>query len=102
MAVDGSGDDQTDAAITAGNSGGPLVDLQGRVVGINRSIATLGGHSSGIIGIGFAVPIDRAVGGRAASSQLAFGSRRRRGLTGRAQSGVEYTRLQPLWQHAVL
>lgn len=51
---------QTDASINPGNSGGPLVDLEGRVVGINTSIATLGGRSSGNIGIGFAVPIDRA------------------------------------------
>ena len=51
---------QTDASINPGNSGGPLVDLQGRVVGINTSIATLGGRVSGNIGIGFAVPIDRA------------------------------------------
>jgi S1-C subfamily serine protease len=43
-----------------GNSGGPLVDLDGWVVGINTSIATLGGRSSGNIGIGFAVPIGRA------------------------------------------
>lgn len=35
-------------------------DLAGRVVGINTSIATLGGRASGNIGIGFAVPIDRA------------------------------------------
>lgn len=52
---------QTDASINPGNSGGPLVDLHGRVVGINTSIATLGGRSSGNIGIGFAVPIDHAV-----------------------------------------
>ncbi len=52
---------QTDASINPGNSGGPLVDLDGRVVGINTSIATLGGRGSGNIGIGFAVPIDRAV-----------------------------------------
>ncbi|MFC7620086.1 S1C family serine protease [Microlunatus sp. GCM10028923] len=52
---------QTDASINPGNSGGPLVDLDGRVVGINTSIATLGGRASGNIGIGFAVPIDRAV-----------------------------------------
>lgn len=52
---------QTDASINPGNSGGPLVDLDGRVVGINTSIATLGGRTSGNIGIGFAVPIDRAV-----------------------------------------
>jgi putative serine protease PepD len=52
---------QTDASINPGNSGGPLVDLSGRVVGINTSIATLGGRGSGNIGIGFAVPIDRAV-----------------------------------------
>ena len=51
---------QTDASINPGNSGGPLVDLDGRVVGINTSIATLGGRSSGNIGIGFAVPIDLA------------------------------------------
>ena len=51
---------QTDASINPGNSGGPLVDLAGRVVGINTSIATLGGRASGDIGIGFAVPIDRA------------------------------------------
>ena len=51
---------QTDASINPGNSGGPLVDLTGRVVGINTSIATLGGRTSGNIGIGFAVPIDRA------------------------------------------
>ena len=52
---------QTDASINPGNSGGPLVDLSGRVIGINTSIATLGGRTSGNIGIGFAVPIDRAV-----------------------------------------
>ena len=51
---------QTDASINPGNSGGPLVDLDGRVVGINTSIATLGGRTGGNIGIGFAVPIDRA------------------------------------------
>lgn len=49
---------QTDASINQGNSGGPLVDLEGQVVGINTAIATVG--SSGNIGIGFAVPIDRA------------------------------------------
>ncbi|WP_369372425.1 S1C family serine protease [Promicromonospora sp. Populi] len=49
---------QTDASINQGNSGGPLVDLRGQVVGINTAIATVGG--SGSIGIGFAVPIDRA------------------------------------------
>ena len=52
---------QTDAPINPGNSGGPLVDLEGRVVGVNTAIATLGGRGSGSIGIGFAVPVDRAV-----------------------------------------
>ena len=52
---------QTDAPINPGNSGGPLVDLEGRVVGVNTAIATIGGQGSGSIGIGFAVPIDRAV-----------------------------------------
>jgi S1-C subfamily serine protease len=50
---------QTDAAINPGNSGGPLLDAQGRVIGINSQIAT-GGSGSGSVGIGFAVPIDTA------------------------------------------
>jgi S1-C subfamily serine protease len=50
---------QTDASINPGNSGGPLLDSQGRVIGINSQIAT-GGSSSGSVGIGFAVPIDTA------------------------------------------
>ena len=53
---------QTDAAVNPGNSGGALVDAQGRVVGINSAIATLGAASgqSGSIGLGFAIPIDEA------------------------------------------
>ncbi len=50
---------QTDAPINQGNSGGPLVDLQGRVVGINSAIATTG-ESTGSIGLGFAIPVDQA------------------------------------------
>jgi S1-C subfamily serine protease len=49
---------QTDASINPGNSGGPLLDGQGRVIGINSQIAT--GGSSGSVGIGFAVPINTA------------------------------------------
>jgi S1-C subfamily serine protease len=50
---------QTDAAINPGNSGGPLLDQQGRVIGINSQIAT-GGNGKGSVGIGFAIPIDLA------------------------------------------
>ena len=49
---------QTDASINPGNSGGPLLDAEGRVIGINSQIATGGGQGS--VGIGFAVPIDTA------------------------------------------
>jgi S1-C subfamily serine protease len=49
---------QTDASINPGNSGGPLLDANGRVIGINSQIATGGGQGS--VGIGFAVPINTA------------------------------------------
>jgi serine protease Do len=48
---------QTDAAINPGSSGGPLVDLDGRVVGINTALASRGGGNNGIA---FAVPINMA------------------------------------------
>jgi S1-C subfamily serine protease len=50
---------QTDAAINPGNSGGPLIDANGRVIGINSQIATSGG-SKGSVGIGFAIPVNLA------------------------------------------
>ena len=48
---------QTDAAINRGNSGGPLVNLSGEVVGINTWIAS---RSGGSIGLGFAIPVNNA------------------------------------------
>ncbi len=67
---------QTDASINLGNSGGPLVDLQGRVVGINTAILAPGG---GNIGIGFAVPINMA---RQVMDQLISYGEIRRGRIG--------------------
>ena len=49
---------QTDAAINQGNSGGPLIDTSGKVIGINEQIASSGGGNDGL---GFAVPIDTAI-----------------------------------------
>jgi putative serine protease PepD len=51
-----SGAIQTDAAINPGNSGGPLLDEQGRVIGVNSQIRTGGGNANS--GVGFAVPVD--------------------------------------------
>jgi S1-C subfamily serine protease len=46
---------QTDAAINPGNSGGPLLDSQGRLIGMNTAIYSPSGASAGI---GFAIPVD--------------------------------------------
>jgi serine protease Do len=63
---------QTDAAINQGNSGGPLANALGEVVGVNSSILS---SSGGSIGLGFAIPIERAL--RVADEILKHGSVRR-------------------------
>ncbi|MBT8398058.1 MAG: PDZ domain-containing protein [Gemmatimonadetes bacterium] len=63
---------QTDASINPGNSGGPLVNALGEVIGVNTSIFSRSGGSEGL---GFAIPIDRAL--RVAEDLIQFGEVRR-------------------------
>jgi serine protease Do len=63
---------QTDAAINPGNSGGPLTNALGEVVGVNSSIFTTTGGS---VGLGFAIPIERAL--RVADEIIKHGTVRR-------------------------
>ena len=63
---------QTDASINPGNSGGPLVNALGEVIGVNSSIYS---PSGGSVGLGFAIPINRAR--RIADDLLAHGTVRR-------------------------
>lgn len=68
---------QTDAAINRGNSGGPMFDLSGNVIGINSQI--LGNQSGGNIGIGFAIPASDA---KPVIEKLMKGTRIARGYLG--------------------
>jgi len=72
---------QTDASINVGNSGGPLFDLDGKVVGINTAIIAPG--RSGSIGIGFAIPSNSA--SKVIEQLLEFGETKRGWLGVRIQ-----------------
>ena len=67
---------QTDASINSGNSGGPMFDLQGNVVGINTALIS---PTGGNVGIGFAIPADQI---RPVVEALRRGERVRRGYIG--------------------
>ena len=76
---------QTDASINQGNSGGPLFDLNGKVIGINTAIIAPG--ASGSIGIGFAIPSNPA--SRVISQLIEFGETKRGWLGVRIQEVTE-------------
>ncbi|MHC4424571.1 MAG: DegQ family serine endoprotease [Planctomycetota bacterium] len=80
---------QTDAAINRGNSGGPLINLDGKVVGINTAIV----GATGNIGIGFAIPIDMA---KHAYKQLREG-----GAVVRGYLGIWFRDLDPEYAAAL-
>ena len=67
---------QTDVAVNPGNSGGPLINMRGEVVGINSQIYS---RSGGFMGISFAIPIDEAI---RVSDQLRVSGRVSRGRIG--------------------
>jgi serine protease Do len=67
---------QTDVAVNPGNSGGPLINMRGEVIGINSQIYS---RSGGYMGISFAVPIDEAI---RVSEQLKTTGRVTRGRIG--------------------
>ena len=73
---------QTDVAINRGNSGGPLLNTRGEVVGINSQIFS---NSGGYMGVSFAIPID-----------LAMNAVRQLKATGKVQYGMIGVRLQPI------
>ena len=72
---------QTDASINQGNSGGPLFDIEGKVIGINTAIIAPG--ASGSIGIGFAIPSNSAA--KVIDQLIKFGETKRGWLGVRIQ-----------------
>ncbi len=81
---------QTDASINPGNSGGALLDMGGRLIGINTAILT---HSNGNVGVGFAIPIDMA--DAVAKQLIAHGS------VSRGELGVVLQDLTPTLANAM-
>lgn len=74
---------QTDVAINRGNSGGPLLDTRGQVVGVNSQIFS---NSGGYMGVSFAIPIDTAM---AAVDQLKATGKVQRGMIGVSLQGID-------------
>lgn len=77
---------QTDAAINPGNSGGPLLDSQGRLIGVNTAILSRSGSSAGI---GFAVPVNTV---RATVPLLISGEMVNRGYLGLSLAPLQISR----------
>ncbi|MFD4291950.1 S1C family serine protease [Rhodococcus sp. NPDC058505] len=87
---------QTDAAINPGNSGGPLVDDEGRVIGINSAIRS---ESGGSVGLGFAIGVDDVT--RVAQELIRTGSMRHaeigvnaRSVTNEQTTGAQVANVQ--------
>ena len=85
---------QTDAAVNHGNSGGPLVDAAGRVIGINAVIKSMAGDeaSAGNIGLAFAIPINHAE--RVATEIIQNGRARRTVIGAELEDSVNGVRLR--------
>ena len=74
---------QTDAAINSGNSGGPMFDIQGNVIGINTALIS---PTGGNVGIGFAIPAEQI---RPVVEALRRGQRFQRGYIGVALQSID-------------
>jgi serine protease Do len=81
---------QTDAAINRGNSGGPLLDIEGRVIGINTAIYS---GTGGSVGIGFAIPANQA---RLTADMLINKGKIVRGYMGMVPKNLRHFRLKEL------
>jgi serine protease Do len=78
---------QTDAAINQGNSGGPLVNLAGQVIGINNMIIRSSGSGAVAEGLGFAIPVNTA---QAVATQILA-----KGYFARPYMGISYQAISP-------